>query len=392
MSFVTVVTAAFLTRTHGAGCPACASSYGFLSLRERAEEMVPRHRLRRFSETADKKNIRRVAPLLVRSSFVPTFVGRCCLSQQHHHHHQGASPICPSILDSVAEFCRRELEGCQEGYCPSSDDVPPGTYIWDSVPPELELKAAIMVVVYEFGSASAHFNLFDKSEKSEPFHSEFYQLKARSFTEDLFDYGVGKCYYFSLHNIGKKIWRGLSVGGGAVRKHALLCTKDPSTSDNPELVLYLDAVRGRQKRYEKLHIPINLIFRGIQNIKVASAFPLGPQGSGDGPCTSKVLSRGCESIKNGKYLNTSAILQLETGADGKQYATLTSNDGGDRFLPLTSVPVVPAEDYSTTGCCELGKTRIFICPTGADYLLLRAPGVELEMVYAGTNAFESELS
>ncbi|KAF4686011.1 hypothetical protein FOZ60_005764 [Perkinsus olseni] len=307
-------------------------------------------------------------------------------------HHSIVSVVLLSVLPYSTLSLRSATEssrGPRLGIAPSPDDVPPGSYLWDSVPPELELEAAIMVVVYEHGSASAHFHLFDKSQKSKPFHSEFYQLKAQ---EDLLRYGVGKCHYFSLHNIGKKIWRGLSVGGGAVRKHALLCTKDTSTSDNPELVLYLDAIRGRQKRYEKLNVPINLIFRGIQNINAASAFPWVPQASGDGPCTSEGLSRGCESIKNGRYLNTSAILQLETGADRKQCATLISNDGGDRFLTLISVPVVPAEDYSTTGCCELGKTRIFICPTGADYLLLRAPGVELEMVYAGTNALESELS
>ncbi|KAF4746373.1 hypothetical protein FOZ63_008571, partial [Perkinsus olseni] len=275
---------------------------------------------------------------------------------------------------------------------PSPNDVPPGSYIWDSVPPELELETATMVVVYEHGSASAHFYLFDKSEKSEPFHSEFYQLKARSFTEDLFDYHVGKCYYFSLHNMANKIWRNSLVGGGAVRKHALLCTKDTSTRSHPQLTLYLDAVRGVGKKYDQLNMPVDLNFTGNQNTTGASAPPRGPHESDDGSPTKAVVTfpSRCKSMKDGNYLNLSAILNLETRHDdGRQRAILTSNDGNERFSTFENVLVVPAEDYLTTGCCELENTGIFICPTGADDLLLRAPGMELELVYGDIDALEA---
>ncbi|KAF4686012.1 hypothetical protein FOZ60_005765 [Perkinsus olseni] len=251
-----------------------------------------------------------------------------------------------------------------------------------------------MTVTYGLNSATAHFYfLIPANKKSEYFHSEFYELRAESYTSHLFRYGIVRCYYFA-RNVGKKLRRLLLLESGLIGEHALLCTRKTSTRSNPELVLYLDAVRGVRKKYDQLNMPVDLNFTGNQKTTGASAPPRGPHESDDGPPTKAVetFPSRCKSMKDGNYLNLSAILNLETRHDGRQRAMLTSHDGNERFSTLENVLVVPAEDYLTTGCCELENTGIFICPTGADHLLLRAPGVELEMVYADVHALEAQLS
>ncbi|KAF4704617.1 hypothetical protein FOZ63_006486, partial [Perkinsus olseni] len=171
---------------------------------------------------------------------------------------------------------------------PSSDDVPPGSYSWGSVPSELagKLESAEMTVTYGLNSTTAHF-YFLANKKSEYFHSEFYELRANSYTKRIFRYGIVKCYYFA-RNVGKRLRRLLLLESGLIGEHALLCTRKTSTRSNPELVLYLDAVRGVRKKYDQLNMPVDLNFTGNQKTTGASAPPRGPHESDDGPPTKAV--------------------------------------------------------------------------------------------------------
>ncbi|KAF4656871.1 hypothetical protein FOZ61_006629 [Perkinsus olseni] len=269
---------------------------------------------------------------------------------------------------------------------PSSDDVPLGDYSWGSVPSELagKFESAEMKVTYGLNSATAHFHFLGTANKEgEHFHSEFYELRDDSYTNRIFRYGIRRCYYFTC-DVLKKLRRILSFESGTRSHRAILCAKNTSTRSHPQLTLYLEADREVNKRNDQLNMPVDLIFKANQKTTGASAPPRGPHESDD----VETSADRCKSMKDGNYLSLFALLNLETAQDGRQRAMLTSHDRNERFSTLSNVLVTPADDFSTTGCCQLGNTRIFICPTGDDddHLLLRVPGVELELVYADVDA------
>ncbi|KAF4660444.1 hypothetical protein FOL46_006116 [Perkinsus olseni] len=305
---------------------------------------------------------------------------------------------------------------------PSSDDVPLGDYSWGSVPSELagKFESAEMKVTYGLNSATAHFHFLGTANKEgEHFHSEFYELRDDSYTNRIFRYGIRRCYYFTC-DVLKKLRRILSFESGTRSHRAILCAKNTSTRSHPQLTLYLEADREVNKRNDQLNMPVDLIFKANQKTTGASAPPRGPHESDDGPMPVDLIFKAnqkttgasapprgphesddgpptksvetsadrCKSMKDGNYLSLFALLNLETAQDGRQRAMLTSHDRNERFSTLSNVLVTPADDFSTTGCCQLGNTRIFICPTGDDddHLLLRVPGVELELVYADVDA------
>ncbi|KAF4700499.1 hypothetical protein FOZ62_000502, partial [Perkinsus olseni] len=243
----------------------------------------------------------------------------------------------------------------------SPNDIPPGTYIALSMPPEVGGLESTRVRIDHHSDGSWAYLSFSDRNGTTQFQQRTYEI--RSNMGSLKDrYDVSKCYYFhTSRKILKFLAETSSMREGTCFRGILLCTKKSSTKERPALTLYLDAARSSKERYAYLHLPVHLepeATRDTAGPNRKEADSVAPSDDTHPP-RKRMKVTEYKTIKDGFYADmsgeTSARMWVETRSDGLQRANLTLQAGEASFLVLDAL-LVPAHIPDAFKLVQSGET------------------------------------
>ncbi|KAF4652465.1 hypothetical protein FOZ61_009669 [Perkinsus olseni] len=261
-----------------------------------------------------------------------------------------------------------------------ADDVPPeGVYLATSVPRGLgDIRSVCISVNYTLdGPGVAGIALLDKSTGPRTFRYGFFQLARRMLSPPLSRrHGIIKCFYFSRAFI-EEISAYLALKTGTQRDtgvKVLLCWRKVHTESKPTLTLFMSAVRGPSNKYIDLGLPVHFTFAGHF---VQPSTSRKTEGGVDQPPNKRLETVPTRAIRNGHYSHPLTSVDVELGDDGRQHVLLISTNDELELVLSGDALLVPAEDYSSTGCFKLeggSLPDVCLCPVEGGKLVVR--GVE----------------
>ncbi|KAF4684989.1 hypothetical protein FOZ60_007070 [Perkinsus olseni] len=262
-----------------------------------------------------------------------------------------------------------------------ADGVPPkGVYLSTSVPRGLgDIRSVCISVNYTLdGAGMAGIAFLDKSTGPRTFRYEFFQLARSMLSPPLSRrHGIMKCFYFSRVFI-EEISPYLSLKTGTQRdarvNKVLLCWRNVHTESKPTLTLFLSAVRGPSNRYIDLGLPVHFTFAGHF---VQPSTSRKTEGGVDQPPNERLKTVPTRAIRNGHYSHPLTSVDVELGDDGRQHVLLISTNDDLELVLSGDALLVPAEDYSSTGCFKLeggSLPDVCLCPVEGGKIVVSGVG------------------
>ncbi|KAF4746367.1 hypothetical protein FOZ63_020079, partial [Perkinsus olseni] len=140
----------------------------------------------------------------------------------------------------------------------------------------------------------------------------------------------------------------------------------PASFGQPQLTLYLRAIRGESRRYISLQLPVDLKLETSKRTAEVSTRVDDVKDEQPPRKRLKVDSTSEKLLKDGFYFHPLMTMDVETRGDGRQRVLLTSVTDELDSVSLAEAWLAPAEEYPTTGCLELrgALPTARICPHG----------------------------
>ncbi|KAF4684986.1 hypothetical protein FOZ60_007067 [Perkinsus olseni] len=125
----------------------------------------------------------------------------------------------------------------------------------------------------------------------------------------------------------------------------------------PQLTLYLRAIRGASRRYISLQLPVDLKLETSKRTAEVSTRVDDVKDEQPPRKRLKVDSTSEKLLKDGFYFHPLMTMDVETRSDGRQRVLLTSVTDELDSVSLAEAWLAPAEEYPTTGPVAPGASN-----------------------------------